>query len=157
MTHACDHSHPELGAPDFLAAAEQALVGRGEQWTPLRQAVFEALLAAGGPASAYDIAERVSAGQGRRIAANTVYRILDLFVGANLAKRVESRNAFLVCAHPDHAHDCIFLVCESCGATTHIDDDGVAAQIRALARAQGFEPRQPVIEVKGRCAACVAG
>jgi len=38
----------------------------------------------------YDIADAVSKAEGRRVAANSVYRILDLFVGANLARRVES-------------------------------------------------------------------
>ena len=61
--------------------------------------------------------------KGRRVAANSVYRILDLFVGANLARRVESANAYVANAHPDCLHDCIFLICDSCGQTVHIDDD----------------------------------
>ena len=61
----------------------------------MRAAVFEALAGFDKPASAYDIAEAVSKAQGRRVAANSVYRILDLFVGANLARRVESANAYV--------------------------------------------------------------
>jgi Fur family zinc uptake transcriptional regulator len=34
------------------------------------------------------------------VAANSVYRILDLFVGANLARRVESANAYIANDHP---------------------------------------------------------
>lgn len=153
-----DHSHCEHGAhlepEERLAAAEAALERQGEQWTPLRQSVYEALSSFEQPASAYDIAERVSAREGRRIAPNTVYRILDLFVGTNLAKRIESRNAFMACDHPDHVHDCIFLVCDRCGVTTHIDDDGIAGEIRNAAKARGFQPVHPVIEVKGLCDAC---
>ncbi|MGK2286746.1 Fur family transcriptional regulator [Pedomonas sp. V897] len=152
------HVHCEHGehvTPEArLAAAEAALERQGEQWTPLRQSVYEVLASFEQPASAYDIAERVSGREGRRIAPNTVYRILDLFVATNLAKRIESRNAFLVCDHPDHVHDCIFLVCGVCGTTTHIDDDGIAGELRNAARAHGFMPEQPVIEVKGRCGAC---
>jgi len=149
------HEHHTDMAPDArLAVAEAVLERKGEQWTPLRQSVYEALSSFEQPASAYDIAERVSASEGRRIAPNTVYRILDLFVATNLAKRIESRNAFLACDHPDHVHDCIFLVCDRCGVTTHIDDDGIAKEIRNAARARGFTPEHPVIEVKGLCGGC---
>ena len=94
-------------------AARERLTSRGEQWTDMRASVFEALAGFDRPASAYDIAEAVSNKQGRRVAANSVYRILDLFVGANLARRVESANAYVANAHPDCLHDCIFLICDS--------------------------------------------
>jgi Fe2+ or Zn2+ uptake regulation protein len=84
---------------------------------------------------------------GRRVAANSVYRILDLFVGANLARRVESANAYVANDHPDCLHDCIFLICDSCGNTTHLDDDKLAGGVRAAASAAGFSPERPVIEV----------
>jgi Fur family zinc uptake transcriptional regulator len=96
----------------------------------------------------------VSDAVGRRIAPNSVYRILDLFVANNLAARVESANAFIANAHPDCAHDCIFLVCDRCGGTTHVDDDHVADQMRAISRARGFTPVRPVLEVRGLCNDC---
>jgi hypothetical protein len=60
---------------------------------------------------------------GKRVAANSVYRILDLFVRTNLANRVESANAYLANTHPGCRHDCIFLICDDCGQATHLDDD----------------------------------
>ncbi|MEY5008256.1 MAG: hypothetical protein RL764_1572 [Pseudomonadota bacterium] len=120
----------------------------------MRASVFGALISFDKPASAYDIAEAVSQAQGRRVAANSVYRILDLFVSANVATRVESANAYLANAHPNCAHDCIFLVCDDCGATTHIDDDQITASVRAAARKAGFEPKRPVVEVRGSCPEC---
>ena len=108
------------------------------------------------PASAYDIADAVSKSQGRRVAANSAYRILDLFVGANLARRVESANAYVANAHPDCLHDCIFLVCDRCGQTTHIDDDSITKTVRQAATGAGFSPVRPVIEVRGTCADCDA-
>ena len=97
----------------------------------MRAAVFDALANFTQPASAYDIAEAVSKAEGRRIAANSVYRILDLFVGSNLARRVESANAYVANAHPDCLHDCIFLICDTCGQTVHIDDDTLSGGVRA--------------------------
>ena len=116
----------------------------GEQWTPMRAAVFDALASFDTPASAYDIAEKVSQDQGRRVAANSVYRILDLFVGANLARRVESANAYVANDHPDCLHDCIFLICDNCGQAKHIDDDSLSGGVREAARkAAGFSPAAP--------------
>ncbi len=126
----------------------------GEQWTAMRAAVFEALASFDRPASAYDIADKVSKDQGRRVAANSVYRILDLFVNANVARRVESANAYVANDHPACLHDCIFLICDSCGQTKHIDDDKLAGGVRAAARDAGFAPDRPVIEVRGTCEDC---
>src|SRR5687767_2853270 len=136
------------------SAARDRLTGQGEQWTDMRAAVFDALAGFTQPASAYDIAEAVSKAEGRRVAANSVYRILDLFVGANLARRVESANAYVANDHPDCLHDCIFLICDTCGNTTHLDDDKLSGGVRAAAKEAGFTPDRPVIEVRGTCPDC---
>jgi Fur family zinc uptake transcriptional regulator len=148
------HHHAHHAGEDLVSAARHALERAGEQWTAMRQSVFETLNGFDRPASAYDIAEEVSKRQGRRVAANSVYRILDVFVGANLVRRVESANAYVTNEHPDCLHDCIFLVCDSCGQTTHIDDDSISSNVRGAAAKAGFAPERPVIEVHGRCSDC---
>ncbi len=148
------HHHHEHEGMALATAAQATLERSGEQWTAMRARIFEALAGFDKPASAYDIADAVSKSEGRRVAANSVYRILDLFVTANLARRVESSNAYIANAHPDCLHDCIFLVCDSCGQTTHLDDDHITRGVRSAAQAAGFSPERPVIEVRGKCAAC---
>ena len=151
------HRHEHHQGEALVAAAERALVAAGEQWTPMRAAVFAALSGGGSrPASAYDIADTLSRREERRVPANSVYRILDLFVAANLARRVESANGYMVNAHPDCRHDCMFLLCDACGGVTHVDDDALAARLRAAAERAGFVPERPVVEMRGRCAACAA-
>ena len=81
------HKHQLHEGDSLRQAARERLTGEGEQWTDMRAAVFDALAEFTQPASAYDIAESVSRAQGRRVAANSVYRILDLFVASNLARR----------------------------------------------------------------------
>jgi len=147
------HHHLHEGDSLRDAAATQ-MAEKGEQWTGMRAAVFDSLAQFDKPASAYDIAEHVSKSLGRRVAANSVYRILDLFVTANLAMRVESANAYIANQHPGCLHDCIFLICDSCGSTTHIDDDKLSGGVRTAAEHAGFEPVRPVIEVRGRCGDC---
>ncbi|HYI64002.1 MAG TPA: transcriptional repressor [Allosphingosinicella sp.] len=151
------HVHHSHQGADLADAAKSTMEKSGEQWTQMRSAVFGALASFDRPASAYDIAERVSKDQGRRVAANSVYRILDLFVGANLARRVESANAYVANDHPDCLHDCIFLICDTCGQATHLDDDSVTGGVRDAAKRAGFAPARPVIEVHGRCEDCGDG
>ncbi|GAC1573720.1 MAG: Fur family transcriptional regulator [Sphingomicrobium sp.] len=148
------HDHHLHEGESLTKAARERLTGKGEQWTGMRAAVFDALAGFDTPASAYDIAEAVSTAQGRRVAANSVYRILDLFVSSNLAMRIESANAYVANAHPGCLHDCIFLICDTCGQITHLDDDGLTGGVREAASAAGFEPARPVIEVRGTCAEC---
>jgi len=148
------HAHHLHAGESLRDAAKEQLTAEGEQWTEMRQAVFDALASFERPASAYYIAEAVSKAQGRRVAANSVYRILDLFVTSNLAMRVESANAYVANAHPGCLHDCIFLICDHCGQTTHIDNDRLADGVREAAESAGFAPTRPVIEVRGKCGDC---
>ncbi len=154
MTQSQQHQHIEHQGQDLLAAARAALSKSGEQWTGMREAVFVELARHERPASAYDIADNLSAARGKRVAPNSIYRILDLFVANNLALRVESANAFLANTHPGCEHDCIFLVCDECGEATHVDNDAVSHELRTLAKAHEFAPRRPVIELRGLCAQC---
>lgn len=149
-----EHDHKLHKGKSLTAAARQRLTDQGEQWTDMRAAVFEAVASFDRPASAYDIAEQVSSTLGRRVAANSVYRILDLFVGANLARRVESANAYVANQHPGCLHDCIFLICDTCGQAVHIDDDTLTSGVRAAAADAGFSAPRPVIEVRGTCGDC---
>ena len=148
------HQHRIHEGDSLRDAARERLVANGEQWTDMRAAVFEALAKFDKPASAYDIAEAVSKEQGRRVAANSVYRILDLFVGANLVRRVESAYAYVANEHPDCLHDCIFLICDTCGQAVHLDDDKVTGGVRDAAASAGFSAQRPVIEVRGTCGDC---
>ena len=148
------HDHHDHQGAELRAAAQSHLVSRGEQWTDMRAAVFDELAKFTKPASAYDIAEAVSKARGKRVAANSVYRILDLFVAANLARRVESANAYVANAHPGCLHDCIFLICDNCGQATHLDDDRLSNGVREAAATAGFEKVRPVIEVRGTCGTC---
>lgn len=153
MEEAVAHHHRHEDVP-LRDLARQTLEQADEQWTPMRARVFEAINAFSRPVSAYDIADALSAREGRRVAANSIYRILDLFVINNLVRRIESANAYVVNSHPGCAHDCIFMVCDSCGKAIHIDDDNLSRRLRVAASEAGFSSVRPVIEVKGKCADC---
>ena len=149
-----DHPHVEASGASLAKAAQTALEGAGEAWTDMRAQIFDAVAAIGKPASAYEIADMVSKARGKRVAPNSVYRILDLFVRTNLANRVESANAYLANTHPGCRHDCIFLICDDCGQATHLDDDRLTGALREAGRGAGFSDVRPVIELRGLCEEC---
>jgi Fur family zinc uptake transcriptional regulator len=150
------HHHHEHSGAKLVDEARAALTAADEQWTGMRADVFAALAEFDKPASAYDIAEALSASRGKRVAANSVYRILDIFVKTNLANRIESANAYLVNTHPGCRHDCIFLICDKCGQATHFDNDRITGALREAGHENGFADVRPVVEIRGLCDACAA-
>ena len=151
---ATQHKHHEHSGDALIAEAGSVLTDAGEQWTAMRQDVFRALAAHDRPASAYDIAEDVGKLRGKRVAANSVYRILDLFVRTNLANRIESANAYLANTHPGCRHDCIFLICDDCGQADHFDDDSLTRTLRQAGTDHGYTETRPVVELRGLCREC---
>lgn len=151
---ATQHRHHEHSGDDLVTEAGKVLADAGEQWTAMREDVFRTLAEQDRPASAYDIAEEVGKRRGKRVAANSVYRILDLFVRTNLANRIESANAYLANAHPGCRHDCIFLICDDCGQAEHFDDDTLTNALREAGKAHGYANVSPVVELRGLCSDC---
>ncbi|MEB3416445.1 transcriptional repressor [Alteriqipengyuania sp. WL0013] len=154
-SHAHTH-HQEHSGEALVEAARATLTEHGEQWTAMREGVFRALASEDKPVSAYDLADEMTRRREKRVAPNSVYRILDLFVRTNLANRIESANAYLVNTHPGCHHDCIFVICDDCGAATHIDDDRVTGALREAGKDAGFADIRPVVELRGLCDKCAA-
>ena len=133
--------------------AEELCATRGQRLTPMRRQVLEALLASHKPLGAYEIIERLA--HRGRLAPITVYRALDFLRDNSLVHRIESRNAFLACAHDhDAAAMVAFLICERCGSVGEIPAAPVAQGLNAAARATGFAPKMSVVEITGICAHC---
>ena len=149
-----EHHHHSLGSACLADAAKGVLEASGERWTAMRAATYDALSSAVRPLSAYDLADGLSESEGRRVAPNSVYRILDLFVRTNLARKLESANAYLANTHPSCDHDCVYLICDRCGLVEHRDDDAAVAGVLAVAKTAGFTAERPVLEVRGVCGDC---
>jgi len=151
--HAPDHDHDRCTA-DALKHAEALCAERSQRLTPIRRRVLEVLLESHRPLGAYEIMDRVAAG-GARPAPITIYRALDFLRDNGLVHRIESRNAFVACVGNHTSGDLVvFLICERCGAVGEASSRAVADQLKAAARAAGFTPRAPVIEVGGICSHC---
>jgi Fur family zinc uptake transcriptional regulator len=132
-----------------LIAAEAICASRGLRLNGAGRRVLKALLNSDRPLKAYDLTYEL--GDGARSAAPpTVYRALKLLIGAGLAHRIETLNAFVACCFPDETHLAGFFVCESCGATEEVRLDALPAQVGER------DHDRLVFEVVKPCAVCRA-
>jgi Fur family zinc uptake transcriptional regulator len=117
------------------------------------QWVYRALHAAGAPMTAYQVLDAV-----RRhgiSAPPTVYRALSRLVEEGLAHRLESINAYVACADPQHRHTAAaFAICSDCGTIEEMVDTRVLKRLQARATRRGFKINDTTIELRGRCAVC---
>jgi Fur family zinc uptake transcriptional regulator len=150
-----DHDHDRCST-DAMAVAEALCEERGQRLTPIRRKVLAALLASHKPLGAYEIIDQL-APTGARPAPITAYRALEFLRENGLVHRIESRNAFIACVH-NHAVGAlvVFLICERCGAVGEASSSEVTATLTSAARAAGFTPKSPVIELTGICTHCHA-
>ena len=106
------------------------------------------------PLGAYEVIDELAKSMPRP-APITVYRALDFLMANGLVHRIESRNAYLACAHDHDAASLVaFLICERCGSVGEIPAAPVAQSLSAAARALGFAPKLSVVEITGTCAHC---
>jgi Fur family transcriptional regulator, zinc uptake regulator len=147
------HDHQRCTA-DALKHAEALCAERSQRLTPIRRQVLEVLLESHNPLGAYEIMDR-AATRGPRPAPITIYRALDFLRENGLVHRIESRNAFVACVSNHAGGDLVvFLICERCGAVGEASSTAVAEQLKSAARAAGFVPKAPVIEIGGVCSHC---
>jgi Fur family zinc uptake transcriptional regulator len=150
-----DHDHEQCSSGALLRA-EALCAERSERLTPIRRRVLESLLSTHRPLGAYELIDRLAEGGGRP-APITIYRALDFLLAQGLVHRIESRNAFVACVHRHDGGDpIVFLLCDRCGAVGEANSPATATALKAAARAAGFAPKTPVIEIAGVCANCRA-
>lgn len=148
-----DHDHGRC-AEDAFSHAEKVCAGRGQKFTPIRRQVLGALLSSHRPLGAYEVIDELAKTMPRP-APITVYRALDFLMENGLVHRIESRNAFLACAHNhDETSVVAFLICETCGSVGEIPAAPLAQSFNAAARGTGFAPKLSVVEITGTCAHC---
>ena len=148
-----DHDHGRCTA-DALHHAERVCERRAQKFTPIRRQVLQALLSSHRPLGAYEVIDELAKSMPRP-APITVYRALDFLMENGLVHRIESRNAYLACAHDhDAAAMVAFLICERCGSVGEIPAMPAAQSINTAARATGFAPKLSVVEITGTCMHC---
>jgi len=115
--------------------------------------VYEALLAAGAPVSAYDL---LSSLQVHGISAPlTVYRALDKLLREGRIHKLNSVKAYVACSHPGHhAASTVFAICRDCRKVVELVQPEAVAALRQEGESHGFEADEASVELQGTCAAC---
>lgn len=118
--------------------------------------VLGALSQGSGPASAYDLLDKLR-DEGLRNPLQ-IYRALDALIGHGLVHRLESLSAFVACAHPHgHAHGLIaFAICGTCGHVDEFSDPEIEKRLTIWSDAHAFHPTHTIIETRGTCGTCAA-
>ena len=155
-------SHTEAGrakkVTGLTAAQRQVAVDKcaelGERLTPARLTAYAEILASKRPLSAYDLIARLEKRDKRKIAPLTVYRHLDFLIRVGLVHKLESKQTYLACNHPEHAHESQYLLCSSCGRADELESKQLWNLLDKLTDQQGFVPVNSVVEVTGLCSDC---
>lgn len=135
-----------------LNEAMEAVRRSGLRLTSARRLVLEALLAAGGPISAEDIADGLG-GKMTQSDIASVYRNLETLGELGLVRHFHAGHGpgrYVL----EGAGDREYLACESCGALESVDPsslDGVRKVVRELS---GFEARFSHFPIVGLCKRC---
>ena len=150
--HRHDHRDCQAAALD---TAERLCTLRGARLTYLRRRVLELIWRSHDPIGAYAILDALRE-EGRGAAPPTVYRALEFLSEQGLIHRIESRNAYVGCADPEHGHTSQFLVCGRCGAASELHDARIAGAIAERTKEAGFRVQHLVVEAIGLCPSCAA-
>lgn len=126
------------------------------QLTRNEELVLGVLTRVAGPLGAYGVLDELR-DDGFR-APLQVYRALEKLIGHGLVHRIESLNAFVACPHPDeHGSKTIaFAICETCGAVWEFADAAVQQRLSDWSRDNRFQMESTILEIRGRCANCMA-
>lgn len=135
-----------------LATAERVCAREGLRLTPTRRRVLQLIWAAGKPAKAYELLEKLGAGASGK--PPVVYRALDFLLAAGLVHRVSVLNAYVGCNHPLKHASCHLLVCSECGDARECCAGALESAVNSTVRDNSFELDRTVIEISGRCARC---
>jgi len=135
------------------ASALRTLVESGHRLTEPRRTVASVLEGHDGHFTAADLLADARARQ-PGIGRATLFRALDLFMSLGILERIDlptGEHAYVACRPDQHHHH---LVCSSCGVTIEIDDRGIRAITKKVARRTGYRIEQHRVELFGTCPAC---
>lgn len=121
--------------------------------TANQQMVFDALLKARTPLSAYAILERI---EGHRIKAPLqVYRALEKLLDYGLVHRLESLNAFIACEHGGRCRQPVaFAICDKCGQVAEFLEPSVERGLERWSKGHAFKAQRVTVEMRGLCETC---
>lgn len=138
-----------------IALASSLCDARGVRLTELRRQILDLLWETGRPTGAYELMEALKLRDSRPVGPPTIYRALQFLMSQGFVWKIESRNAYVPCVHPERRHDCLLFICNNCGASAELEDHRLERLISENAALIGFHATRRMFEIEGTCAACV--
>ncbi len=133
--------------------AETLCAAHSARLTDLRRAVLELVWRGHEPVGAYALLDALKQSH-PNAAPPTIYRALEFLAGHGLIHRIESRNAYIGCDHPERPHAGQFLICAKCSNAAEIDDPSVTRALSKSASGFGFAVTRQTVELSGLCPSC---
>ena len=130
----------------------QTLDASGHRLTEPRRIVASALDQRNGHFTAADLVADARSRQ-PGIGRATVFRALELFMELGVIERIDlptGDHAYVVCEPAHHHH----VVCSRCGRSTEIDDRGIRAITKKIAKRTGYRIDRHRLELFGLCKSC---
>ncbi len=149
------HCQGRHAPAERLALAMAICAERGAQLTELRRQILELLWESGRPTGAYELIEALRVRAARLIGPPTIYRALEFLMSHGLVSKIESRNAYVPCAHPERQTNSLFFICSECGSSVELEDPRLDRLIAEKAALIGFRPIRRVVEAEGICSSCL--
>lgn len=144
---------PPARSEEARRLLDEHLRKEGLRRTRQREAILDAFLAADAHMSVEELYDAIRR-EHPSVGAATVYRTMNLFVRAGLAKERrfhEGCSRFepaVAASHHDH------LICTVCGGIQEFQDDEIERLQDAIAARLGFEVRTHRLELYGVCSRC---
>ncbi len=138
----------------LIKHVEGVCAQNGLRFTDPRRHVLEIIAASDKPMGAYDILAALGSYMDNP-KPPTAYRAIEFLAGQGFIHKIESLNAFVICA-TDHRHNgSQFLVCDDCGKVIeahlcHLPDD-----LDRAAKGVGFALSRWDAELHGTCKDCL--
>ena len=153
-------AHQQEKIKKKILEAKRVCDRAGARFTKKRAQIFDIILLADIPLSAYEIADIYNKSCKKKMPPMSVYRILEFFGTLDLVHKLSSNNKFVTCSHIscDHIHDdSQFLICNNCAIATEISmSSKLMRDLKKLVRNAGFALINPQIELQCLCDACSA-
>ncbi len=146
-----------MNSETSIRTIQQLCDKQGLRLTKTRRQVLELIIAANGPVKAYELLDQLKrhdVSNDRTTAPPTIYRALDFLLQNRFIHKLESINAYVFCAHPEHQHNGQFLICENCDRVIELHGAGLTRDVAALASSKQFQAKRQIVEVYGTCEQC---
>ena len=141
---------------DAKSVCEQS----GARLTEKRQDILKILLIAGGPLSAYQIANAYNDGAQKPMPTMSVYRILEFLETKDLVHKLSSNNKYIACTHShngDTRKVTQFLICNQCKiAKEIIISTKIMDELGKVVENAGFALKHRQLELDCLCEECSA-